>query len=123
MKVQYLTDEAGNRISVVVPIETFNRLVESADIPELWEQVPYTPGENDDETIPSEVIGIVIKKGVSLLAAWRIHRNMSQKDVADQLGVTQANVSKMEKSERPQAGTLEKFAKLYNCRVGQLTDD
>ncbi|QCR38712.1 helix-turn-helix domain-containing protein [Nissabacter sp. SGAir0207] len=121
IEVQYLTDAEGNRTHVVVEIGLFNRLAASADIPEQWEDIPYEAGENDSETIPTEVVGISIKKGVTLLAAWRIHRNMSQKEAADALGITQAGISKIEKSERPHAATLEKFAKLYDCRPEQLT--
>lgn len=121
--IQFLTDENGARQSAVIPIDLFNKLVSAADLDEFYEPVPYVPGPNDDETIPHEVVGFQIKKGVSLQAAWRLYRGLSQEAVAEALGITQAGVANMEKRAKPQSATLEKLAKLYDCRVTQLLDD
>lgn len=121
--IQFLTDENGARQSVVIPIDLFNKLVATSDLDELYEAVPYTEGPNDDETIPHEVVGFQIKKGVTLQAAWRMYRGLSQEAVAEALGITQAGVANMEKRSKPQNATLEKLAKLYDCRVTQLIDD
>lgn len=121
--IQFLTDENGARQSAVIPIELFNKLVEAADLDEFYEPVPYTPGPNDDETIPHEVVGYQIKKGVTLQAAWRLYRGLSQEAVAEALGITQAGVANMEKRAKPQRATLEKLAQLYACRVTQLIED
>lgn len=121
--IQFLTDENGNRQSAVIPIELFNKLMESADIDELYEPIPFAPGANDGETIPHEVVGIQMKKGVTLQAAWRLYRGLSQDDVAEALGISQAGVANMEKRTKPQKATLDKLAKLYDCRVSQLIDD
>jgi len=118
-----LTDENGARQSAVIPIDLFNKLVDAADLDEFYEPVPYVPGPNDDETIPHEVVGFQIKKGVTLQAAWRLYRGLSQEAVAEALGITQAGVANMEKRAKPQSATLEKLAKLYDCRVTQLLDD
>lgn len=121
--IQFLTDEKGARQSAVIPIDLFNKLVEAADLDEFYEAVPFTPGPNDDETIPHEVVGFQIKKGVTLQAAWRLYRGLSQEAVAEALGISQAGVANMEKRAKPQSATLEKLAKLYDCRVTQLIDD
>ena len=121
--IQFLTDENGARQSAVIPIDLFNKLVDAADLDEFYEPVPYVPGPNDDETIPHEVVGFQIKKGVTLQAAWRLYRGLSQEAVAEALGITQAGVANMEKRAKPQSATLEKLAKLYDCRVTQLLDD
>lgn len=120
--VQFITDEKGNRQSAIIPIELFNRLIDAVDLDELYESVPYAPGPNDDETIPHEVVGYQMKKGVSLQAAWRIYRGLSQEEVAAALGISQAGVANMEKRAKPQKATLEKLAELYDCTVSQLTD-
>lgn len=121
--ILFLTDENGARQSVVIPIDLFNKLVDAADLAEFYEPVSYTSGPNDDETIPHEVVGIQLNKGVNLHAAWRIYRGLSQEAVAQALGITQAGVANMEKRAKPQGATLGKLAKLYDCRVTQLTDD
>jgi predicted XRE-type DNA-binding protein len=121
--IQFLTDENGTRQSAVIPIELFNKLVDAAGLDELYEPVLYAPGANDDETIPHEVVGIQIKKGVTLQAAWRLYRGLSQEAVAEALGISQAGVANMEKRAKPQRATLDKLAKLYDCRATQLIDD
>lgn len=45
---------------------------------------------------------------------------MTQKQVAEALGITQATVSEFEKSERPRKDNLNRTAKLYNCSPEQL---
>lgn len=95
-------------------------LVDAADLDEIYEPVPYTAGSNDGEVIPHEVVDISFDKGISIRAAWRVYRRMSQAEVAAALGITQAAVSQIEKAEAPQKATLEKLANLYNCRVTQL---
>ncbi|MBW9398651.1 helix-turn-helix transcriptional regulator [Leclercia adecarboxylata] len=119
-KVQYVTDENGNRISAIIPISLFNRLVAQSDLDELYESVPAEAGESDDEMYPHEVVKLHRKEGVPMHVAWRLFRGLSQEDVAKELGITQAGVSNMEKRKKPQKTTLEKLAALYNCRVTQL---
>ncbi|HEY3591692.1 MAG TPA: helix-turn-helix transcriptional regulator [Buttiauxella sp.] len=121
--IQFLTDENGARQSAVIPIDLFNKLIAAADLDEFYEPVAYVPGPDDDETIPHEVLGFQIKKGVTLQAAWRMYRGMSQEAVAEALGISQAGVANMEKRAKPQRATLDKLAKLYDCRATQLIDD
>lgn len=121
--IRFITDENNVRQAVVIPVELFNKLVIAADLDDLYEPVQYTPGKHDSETIPHEVVGFQIKKNVTLRAAWRLYRGLSQEAVAEALGISQAAVANMEKRTRPQQMTLEKLARLYNCRVTQLLDD
>ncbi|WP_147200837.1 helix-turn-helix transcriptional regulator [Pantoea sp. CCBC3-3-1] len=121
--VQYVYNDSGERTAAIVPIALYERMVEETELDEFFEPIPYVAGPNDDETIPHEVIEIMIDGSISLQAAWRVHRKMSQLDVAKALGVNQSAISNMEKRTKPQAGTLEKLAKLYDCRVTQLTLD
>ena len=122
-KVQYVTDENGNRISAIIPISLFNRLVAQSDLDELYESVPVEAGESDVETYPHEVVKLHRKEGVPMHVAWRLFRGLSQEDVAKERGITQAGGSNMEKRKKPQKTTLEKLAALYNCRVTQLVLD
>lgn len=79
----------------------------------------YKP-DNDNETIPHEVVSLSIDNDVSLLGAWRIYRGLSQKEVANKTGLTQSAISQMEnKGSKPQMKTLERLAKIYKCRVSQ----
>ncbi|EHN1695376.1 helix-turn-helix transcriptional regulator [Salmonella enterica subsp. enterica serovar Newport] len=120
--IQFITDEKGIKKSVILPLEEYERLVSEADADENYESVPYEAGEHDDETIPHDVVSIMVDEDVSLLAAWRIYRRMTQKEVAELLGVKQSAVSQFEKVETPRKATLEKLAEIYDCRTGQLAD-
>ncbi|EKN4689533.1 helix-turn-helix transcriptional regulator [Yersinia ruckeri] len=122
MSIQIINDRNGQPEYAVVPYEMYLRLCAESDADELYESIPYQSDEHDDVTIPNEVVGIQINQDLSLLAAWRVYRGMSQNDVADKLGITQAAVSQLESTgSRPQRRTREKLAALYNCKPEQLT--
>lgn len=118
--LQFVTDDNGKRISAIVPIELFDKLIANADIEELYEPIPYTAGPDDRVSVPHEVVKLTHDKNVTTIAAWRMYRGMTQKEVADALGVTAANVTQMEKRLKPQKATLEKLAVIYRCDVEQL---
>lgn len=118
--IQYMTDANGKRISVVIPIELFNKLIAETNLEEFFASVPYEVGDNDEETVPHDVVKIRRKEKVALHTAWRIYRGLSQAEVAKELGITQAGVSAIEQRAKPQRATLEKLAKLYHCRPEQL---
>ena len=58
--------------------------------------------------LPGEVCDVMHKENVSLQAAWRILRGMSQQEVAEKLGISQSAVSQLEALDsRPQKRTRE----------------
>lgn len=120
MNLQFIRDEKGNPQFVVLPIEEFKRL-SALDEDLLLEDVPYQADEHDNETIPNEVVDIMFDQDISLLAAWRIYRGLSQYEVAEQTGLTQSAISQAEKKgSKPQSKTCERLAKVYNCKPEQL---
>lgn len=118
--IQFLTDEKGNRTSAVIPIQMYEQIMQKIGGEEELEALPYVAGDNDDETIPHEVLKILRSENSPLHVAWRIYRGYSQLYVAEQLGLTQSGVSKLESRNKPHKATLEKLAALYDCRVTQL---
>ncbi|MFJ5442466.1 MULTISPECIES: helix-turn-helix transcriptional regulator [Pectobacterium] len=119
-KLQFINDVNGKPQFVVLPITEYERLMSDSDAG--YEDIPYIADEHDDETVPNDVVEIMFRDDVSLLAAWRIHRGLSQYDVAEKLGTTQSAVSQWEaKDSRPQRKTREKLAGLYHCRPEQMT--
>ncbi len=79
-------------------------------------------GENDD-TIPHDVVGLVVKNGYNLTKAWRLHLGMTQKQVAKKAGITQAALSQMERTEQEnRTATLEKLALAMGLSAEQLRD-
>lgn len=86
-----------------------------------WSAIAVDEGDNDDETIPHEVVRISIKHDISLLGAWRVYCGLSQAEVAKQTGLTQSAISQMEsKASKPRVKILERLARVYNCRPTQL---
>ncbi|WP_439213038.1 helix-turn-helix domain-containing protein [Duffyella gerundensis] len=70
---------------------------------------------------PRLLVGMMVDQDVTLQAAWRIHRGVSQHDVAEQSGTTQSAISPLERVERkPQKKTRERLEKRYHCRPEQL---
>ena len=97
-KIQYIHDASGKPQFVVLPIAEYERLRDDG-----WESVHYESGKNDDETIPHDVVSIMVSQEVSLIAAWRIYRGLSQYNVAEKLGTTQSAVSQWESiNSKPQ---------------------
>lgn len=91
--------------------------------------VPYdkwlelTGSEDEDIYIPHEVVGYQLKEGLSLIAAWRKHLKITQKELAAKTGMTQPAIAQIEKSDsKTQRKTLEKIALAMQLDVEQITD-
>lgn len=73
------------------------------------------------DTIPHEVVGLVIKKDISMLQAWREHLGLTQQVLADRMGITQAAYSQMEsKNAKLRKATLKKLADAMELLPEQL---
>ncbi|QOL13281.1 helix-turn-helix domain-containing protein [Dickeya dianthicola] len=118
-KLQYINDMNGKPQFVVLPIDVYESLLSNDE--SGFETIPYAADEHDDETVPNDVVNIMFRDDISLLAAWRVYRGLSQYDVAERLGTTQSAVSQWEaKDSRPQKKTRQKLAELYGCRPEQM---
>jgi len=77
----------------------------------------------EEATIPHEVVGLVIKKDMNLIKAWRTHLGLTQADVAKAAKISQAALSQMEKSENKlRTATLKKLARAMGLSEEQLRD-
>ena len=103
--IQYI-EQNGKPVFAVIPYDEYIKLLPSEDI-----------------TIPHEVVGLVIKKGMNLVKAWRTHLGLTQSEIAKKAGITQAALSQMENTENTlRTATLEKLAKAMGLSVDQLKD-
>ena len=103
--VQYIKQN-GKPVFAVIPYDEYIKLL---------------PTENIN--IPHEVVGLVIKKGMNLVKAWRTHLGFTQSEIAKKAGITQAALSQMEKDENTlRTATLEKLAKAMGLSIEQLKD-
>lgn len=103
--IQYI-EQNGKPAFVVIPYDDYMKLI-----------------PQEDETIPHEIVTLVIKKGMNLVKAWRTYLGLTQSDIAKKAGITQAALSQMEKDENTlRTSTLEKLAEAMGLSVDQLKD-
>ena len=124
---RYINNSQGQPEFVILPIAEYEDLIMKAspfddENAEEWENIPVEASEDGNELIPNDVVNIMFEQEVSLLAAWRIYRSLSQAEVAKHTGLTQSAISQAERKEsKPQKKTREKLAKIYNCLPEQLS--
>ncbi|AIB46331.1 MULTISPECIES: helix-turn-helix domain-containing protein [Haemophilus] len=123
---RYINNSQGQPEFVILPIAEYEDLIMKAspfddENAEEWENIPVEASEDGDKLIPNDVVNIMFEQEVSLLAAWRIYRSLSQAEVAKHTGLTQSAISQAERKEsKPQKKTREKLAKIYQCKPEQL---
>ena len=116
---RYINNSQGQPEFVILPIAEYEDLIMKAspfddENAEEWENIPVEASEDGNELIPNDVVNIMFEQDVSLLAAWRIYRSLSQAEVAKHTGLTQSAISQAERKEsKPQKKTREKLAKIY----------
>lgn len=123
---RYINNSQGQPEFVILTIAEYEDLIMKAspfddENAEEWENIPVEASEDGNELIPNDVVNIMFEQDVSLLAAWRIYRSLSQAEVAKHTGLTQSAISQAERKEsKPQKKTREKLAKIYQCKPEQL---
>ncbi len=101
--------QAGRPVFAVLPYDQYLKLTQQSAESEIY--------------IPHEVIGLCIEKGLSLLAAWRTYKGLSQSELAERMGITQPGIAQMERpGAKLQRRTLEKVATALGVHPEQLTD-
>lgn len=129
MNLQIINDIHGKPEYVLLPITEYERLAKlddakislSSSYHKEYEEIPYDNDDDDDVIIPHCIVSLQVSRQVSLLTAWRLYREMTQQQVADKLGISQANLSQMEQQGKiPQQKTRERLAEVYQCLPEQL---
>jgi len=99
----------GKPVFVVIPFDEYVR---------LFPEVPRIP---EGDAIPHEVVGLTITKGYTLVRAWREYLKLTQAEVAERMGITQAAFSQMEAGNtRLRKATVEKLAAAMGIHVEHL---
>jgi len=101
---QTILDSNGKPAFVVVPYAEFVKL----------------PGIVRPGMIPNEVVGKRIMDEVSMLAVWREYLKLTQEEMAERMGITQAGYAQIEAAKRPRKATLEKAAAAMGITLDQL---
>ena len=87
------------------------------------EYLALLPANQENYVVPTEVAERVILKNMPLIKAWRLHLGLTQKEVAQQAGISQAALSQMEHTEnKSRSATLAKLANSMKLSIEQLRD-
>ncbi len=100
---QTITGADGKPAFVVMPYADFIQL----------------PGAIPPGMIPNAVVGKAVD-GQSMLQAWREYLMLTQAEMADRMGITQAGYAQIESAKRPRKSTLEKAAAALGISLEQL---
>jgi len=100
--VQIINDADGHPAFVVIPY---------AD---------YVRNRAADDLVPNEVVGFMIKQGLTAVAAWRQHLGLSQQEVADRIGISQSAYAQQEQAARPRKQTRQKIAAAFGIEPALL---
>lgn len=80
----------------------------------------YVASHPRDDLVPNEVVGYMVKDGMSVIAAWRRHLDLTQAEVAQRLGISQSAYAQQEAAERPRKATRERIAQALGVSVQML---
>ena len=104
--VQILRDANGHPTFAILPFAQYQALVHGKD--------KFEPG------IPNAVVNAVFEREISTIAAWREHLRLTQAEIAERMGISQAAFAQMETAKRPRKATLAKIAAAMGISVEQL---
>ncbi|KIY41822.1 DNA-binding protein [Pseudomonas sp. 10-1B] len=99
------------------------QIINGADGRPAFVVVPYADyiaSRPQDDLVPNEVVGYMVKEGMTAIAAWRRHLDLTQAEVAERLGISQSAYAQQEAAERPRKATREKIATALGIPVQSL---
>jgi DNA-binding XRE family transcriptional regulator len=109
--------QSGAPAFVVLPYEDFAREhpAEAAQIRPLHPRIP------EGDAVPHEVVSKHLDQDITYLRAWREYLGLTQAEVAEKAGITQAALSQMENGEsRLRKATKGKLARAMGINLEQL---
>jgi DNA-binding XRE family transcriptional regulator len=77
------------------------------------------PGVVRPGMIPNAVVGAAVD-GQSMLQAWREYLMLTQTEMAERMGISQAGYAQIEAAKRPRKSTLQKAAEAMGITLEQL---
>ncbi|AQQ71898.1 anaerobic benzoate catabolism transcriptional regulator [Limihaloglobus sulfuriphilus] len=78
-------------------------------------------GYDNGQTVPHEVVEMMVVDDMSIIKAWRKYLGLTQKNVAAKAGISQSALAQIERAgQNPHRNTLVKLAKAMNLQLEQL---
>jgi DNA-binding XRE family transcriptional regulator len=125
MNVQIIERE-GKPEWAILPYEEFLQLMEQAEMLQDisdYDQIVRAIANGEEETVPSE-LAYTLMEGENPIKAWREHRNLSQKQLADAASISIPFLSQIESGKR-KASTkiMVRLAKALQVLVDDLVTE
>ena len=116
----------GIPVAAVVPYAEYLTLFDGD--PDNAAEEEYIPTDaeieaarNDQYTIPHEVVGLIVKRSMTPVRAWREHLGLTQEAVAARMEISQSAFARMERGQAvPRMATLKKIAQAMGLHYSQL---
>ncbi|TLX53834.1 transcriptional regulator [Stutzerimonas nosocomialis] len=70
----------------------------------------YVASHPQEDLVPNEVVGYMVKEGMTPIGAWRRHLGLTQMQMAERLGISQSAYAQQEAAAKPRKATREKIA-------------
>ena len=120
-KPQVILDERGNPAFAVIPWREFNQLANAYTEVRMSDEKLYDQAKIDnEESFPIKVLDR-LQTGDNAIRVYRIHRNMTQKQLAQITGINAVYLSQIERGKRTgSAKTLQAIAKALNVDIDSL---
>ena len=70
--------------------------------------------------VPNEVVGLMVKEGLTAVRAWRRHLGLSQAEVAERIGISLATYLQQEQAQKPDKANREEIAAVFEVSAELL---
>lgn len=80
----------------------------------------YVASHPKEDLVPNEVVGFMIKDGLTAIGAWRRHLGLTQAEVAERIGISQSAYAQQEAATRPRKPSRERVAKALGIHADLL---
>ncbi len=120
MSAQFIEIE-GKQVAII-PADDYRALLEKAEMLDdvaAYDRAKDALAAGDDELVPA-VVANAILDGESPVRVWRLHREMSQVQLAEATGISQAYPAQIETGKRE--GTLSLYRSLADALGIDLGD-
>ena len=116
-RIQFLLDDDGNPEFAVLPIAEFNRLKQrDLDVSDIRAALEA----EDDEELPWDMVKRLMH-GENPLKVWREYRQMTQRRLAERVGVRTGYISQIETGhKKPSLPLAEKMAAVLDITIDDL---
>ena len=121
MNTQIITTPSGERM-VILPESEFQSLLQAAENAEdvaAVQSFEKRLSSGEEELLPAEMVNAILD-GANPVRAWREHRGLTLKSLAENAGIAPAYLSQIETGQRDGTiGTMKKIA----ATLGVTLDD